>query len=426
MWINIVKYHIVIIIYTYQIVVKNFRKNSSLLKTIDDPFSKVEQRLKALETIVLNQDFPLNASGSQTGKIDLHLHSNSSDGFWTPCGLFLEAYRCGMDTISLTDHDCFDGIVEGFLARDLLHRVTGSEIGFIPGIELSTNYTNDNDGVKEIHVLGYFPSRNFEEFKSYLNKIDIYSEIYLEAFKKCRILRIYEMVQNFNQELPSQVGGALLKLTEFGDPIPPKTIKRGLRRSVSPGRLLTCTGIYEIYHFYMNGKIDEIQDQTFSKAYLKGLVEFMRPYNSPHDVMEKYFGSEQPSAKVGYIGKTEDPEWAVKMIQTMGGIPVLAHPILYPDILPELLEELCPSGLMGVEVISSNTKSQNRDRLDEMKQFIKHRYPNLVITAGSDCHGHSVDRHLDYTPENPMGLSTEFEIFLKNHQQRIVDLLKLN
>ena len=323
------------------------------MKTIDNPFCTMQKRIEALKGILLNQDLQPIPRKSPLGKIDLHLHSNYSDGFWTPTGLFLEAYLLGMEYIGLTDHDCFKGIEEGFAAKNLIYQITGKTISFIPGIEFSTNYIDRCNKIKEIHILGYFPSQNFDEFKTILNNLDIYTEAYLEAFQKCRVLRIYEMVKKFNVELPPLVGGALLDLSKINTPITPKTVKRGLRASVAPGRLLTSTGIYEVYNLCRSGKIDEISDEIFSKEYLKKLIEFMAQINSPHEFMEKYFGKTQPSAKVGYIGKTENPKWAVKTITTMGGIPVLAHPILYVDLLPELLEELSPIGLLGVEVISS-------------------------------------------------------------------------
>ncbi|MFH1932305.1 MAG: PHP domain-containing protein [Pseudomonadota bacterium] len=400
-------------------------KESPFLKKIDNPFCSMEQRLEALEAVLSKQNMPVIAKDLQSRRIDFHLHSNYSDGYWTSSGLFLEAYRRGMSYISLTDHDCFTGIEEGFKARDLIYQVTGKKIGFIPGVEFSTNYIDGSYKIREIHILGYFPSKTFKKFRSHLNKIDIFSEAYLEAFQKCRILRIYEMVKKFNQELPYRVGGTLLALSKIGDPILPKMVKRGLRCSVSPGRLLTCTGVYEILILYKSGRIDEIYDDSFSKDYLEKLTNFMEPFNSPHELMGKYFGNTEPSAKVGYIGKTEDPKWAVKMIQTMGGIPVLAHPILYFDLLHELLEELFPLGLLGVEVISSNATQKDLDQLREMDQFIEKSYPNLVVTAGSDCHGHSVDGKFDYTPNNPMGLRQDFEDLLMKHTHRMIHLFDL-
>ena len=400
----------------------NHDEESSPLKIIDDPFCSMSRRMEALEAILSERTILGIRKSSGEKKIDFHLHSNYSDGFWTPIGLFLAAFRRGMDFISLTDHDCFDGIEEGFEARNLIKRITGKEIAFIPGIEFSTTFSFLGEQMEEVHILGYFPSKNFDEFGLYLTKIDIYSRAYVEAFQKCRVLRIYEMVKKFNEELPPRKGGKLLELSKIAEPISLRTAKRGLRGSVSPGRLLSCTGLYEVFYLNRSGRIDEISDEIFPKAYLAKLNDFIEPRDSPHNLMVKYFGNQQPSAKVGYIGKTEGPKWAVQLIRQMGGIPVLAHPILYPELLEALLKELLPVGLLGVELISSNSAKSDLERIREMDQLVRRSYPDLVVTAGSDCHGHSADGELDYTPNNPMGLSRDFEDLLMKHMDRMTRL----
>jgi predicted metal-dependent phosphoesterase TrpH len=45
---------------------------------------------------------------SQT--IDLHCHSNVSDGLLTPEELVLNAHRCGVKVLALTDHDDLGGL----------------------------------------------------------------------------------------------------------------------------------------------------------------------------------------------------------------------------------------------------------------------------------------------------------------------------
>src|ERR1700674_5247112 len=41
--------------------------------------------------------------------VDLHSHSNHSDGDWTPSGLIDEAKAIGLKLVSLTDHDTVSG-----------------------------------------------------------------------------------------------------------------------------------------------------------------------------------------------------------------------------------------------------------------------------------------------------------------------------
>ncbi len=76
--------------------------------------------------------------------IDLHTHSNYSDGSMTPSELVNYAKNSGLYAISLTDHDTVDGVEEAVCE--------GKKIGLevIRGIELSVK----SDA--ETHILGYF------------------------------------------------------------------------------------------------------------------------------------------------------------------------------------------------------------------------------------------------------------------------------
>ena len=78
-------------------------------------------------------------------KVDLHLHTTYSDGTLTPNELVQLALKNNLEIISITDHDCTDGIDEAMLAS------FNRNLTVIPGIELNTD-TEDGD----IHVLGYF------------------------------------------------------------------------------------------------------------------------------------------------------------------------------------------------------------------------------------------------------------------------------
>jgi predicted metal-dependent phosphoesterase TrpH len=77
--------------------------------------------------------------------VDLHLHSNASDGTDAPGVVVQKAVAAQLTAIALTDHDTLSGIPEAqAFAANL-------PIELIPGVELSV----DHDGVK-IHMLAYF------------------------------------------------------------------------------------------------------------------------------------------------------------------------------------------------------------------------------------------------------------------------------
>jgi predicted metal-dependent phosphoesterase TrpH len=90
--------------------------------------------------------------------IDLHSHTEESDGSCSPAQLIEEARRAGLRTLGITDHDTFTGYDRAVpFAWD-------AGIELICGIELSTKLY----GNRSVHLLGYFldegPSADFREW----------------------------------------------------------------------------------------------------------------------------------------------------------------------------------------------------------------------------------------------------------------------
>lgn len=80
---------------------------------------------------------------SHTPYIDLHVHSNCSDGTFSPSQLVEYALEKGLKAIALTDHDTTEGIEEARAAAQ------NTYLQVIPGIELSTAFLG-----RDIHILG--------------------------------------------------------------------------------------------------------------------------------------------------------------------------------------------------------------------------------------------------------------------------------
>ena len=106
--------------------------------------------------------------------VDLHLHTNASDGRLTPSELVRLAADKGLRQISVSDHDTTEGLEEAFQAAGQL-----PDLRVIPGIELSTDVPGD-----EVHVLGYFVQYQDDEFQQTL-----------ERFRRGRVDRAREMVE---------------------------------------------------------------------------------------------------------------------------------------------------------------------------------------------------------------------------------------
>ena len=108
---------------------------------------------------------------------DLHLHTNFSDGTYSPEELVGHAQRHGLKIISLTDHDTVEGCPRMAAACDQ------AGIEFITGTELTAEVHG-----KELHLLGYFVD---------IGNTRLLGEI--AKFQTVRQNRIREMVARLNQ-----------------------------------------------------------------------------------------------------------------------------------------------------------------------------------------------------------------------------------
>src|SRR6266550_4197939 len=108
---------------------------------------------------------------------DLHLHTNFSDGTYSPEELVSHAQRQGLSALALTDHDTIEGCPRTALACQ------AAAIEFIPGTELTAEQDRD-----ELHILGYF--------------IDIENPRFLleiAQFQDVRQNRVREIVERLNR-----------------------------------------------------------------------------------------------------------------------------------------------------------------------------------------------------------------------------------
>src|SRR3990172_9063073 len=88
----------------------------------------------------------LPGSVSETARVvDLHLHSNASDGCDPPRGVIERAGAAGLKVVALTDHDTVAGLAE---AREECARLG---VEFVEGVELSAAHEG-----RLVHILGHF------------------------------------------------------------------------------------------------------------------------------------------------------------------------------------------------------------------------------------------------------------------------------
>ncbi|MDR1100569.1 MAG: PHP domain-containing protein [Treponema sp.] len=257
--------------------------------------------------------------------IDLHTHSNVSDGELSPAQLIRKAAAEGISAIALTDHDTIAGIE---IARN---EAQALGIRLIPGIEIEISWAPP-PGVSgtgpggEFHLLGLGISRP--------------SPAFLEAIGELSRLR-----EARNREI-------LGRMAELGMAADYEELK-ALAGGYSIGRP----------HFaglLVNRKIAGTREQAFAR------------YLSP--------------GKPLYVPKKGlNFDRAVVVIRESGGIPILAHPMslfVAWGRLPELIRELRDQGLAGLEAWHPSAKPRACRRLEELARSL-----GLYVTEGSDFHG---------------------------------------
>ena len=92
------------------------------------------------------------------GTIDLHVHTNASDGKYTPAELVALAAGNGLNCLAVTDHDTTDGLSEALQSAE-----NYPELTVIPGVEISSHAPGS-----EVHILGYFIDRSDHVFAAEL------------------------------------------------------------------------------------------------------------------------------------------------------------------------------------------------------------------------------------------------------------------
>jgi 3',5'-nucleoside bisphosphate phosphatase len=96
--------------------------------------------------------------------IDLHSHTNESDGTFTPLELVELAMERGIEALAISDHDTFSGFDQALPVA----RSRGLDL--VCGIELSTRVPGTK--LRTVHLLGYFLNQPpTPEFRDWLEEL---------------------------------------------------------------------------------------------------------------------------------------------------------------------------------------------------------------------------------------------------------------
>jgi predicted metal-dependent phosphoesterase TrpH len=127
--------------------------------------------------------------------VDLHLHTNLSDGTLSPTQLINLVVSKNLNIIAITDHDTTNGLEEAQKAGSILKNIT-----IIPGIELST----ETDNV-EIHLLGYGIDVHNLDFQQNLlnlrNEREIHAKKIVEKLQSMGLSITWEQVRSLASDV---------------------------------------------------------------------------------------------------------------------------------------------------------------------------------------------------------------------------------
>ena len=262
-------------------------------------------------------------------KIDLHIHTNVSDGKYAFEEIIDMAAKNNITTISITDHDNI-----GAYTKENIEYAKNKNINLIPGVEISTKINKCG-----IHVLGYNINLNNKELieKLYLSRNS--RHIYLKEVAK--------------------------KLIELGYVVNVEELDK----------VESVTKAHIAEDVVSNLKNKELLMKEFGFIPDKGMFIETLMNEGEKAYVEK---------------KTLSPKEASDIIKHAGGKVVLAHPVAYTyeddlteEDIKKITDDMNPDGIESFYIyVDRNNKVIND--IDRWTKFALKN--NLFMTIGSDFH----------------------------------------
>jgi predicted metal-dependent phosphoesterase TrpH len=259
-------------------------------------------------------------------RIDLHVHSNASDGTDDPAAVVRRAAAAGLDVLALTDHDTQAGIAE---ARAALP----PGLTLVPGMELSCQLelapseepAAEAARTRSVHLLAFLFDPEDPALRAETAQI-----------RDDRTYRAKAMVGKM-RELGADVTWEQVSALAGGGVVGRPHLARALAAS---GAVATPADAFTAEWIADGGR-------AFVDRYAPGLAR------------------------------------AVGLVVAAGGVPVLAHPRSPGyEVSDEVIAGLAGAGLRGIEVFHADHDQSERVRLTQLAKSL-----NLIMTGGSDDHG---------------------------------------
>ena len=221
--------------------------------------------------------------------IDLHTHTNASDGTDSPSELIDKAINRGINILALTDHDTTRGWSEASSA--LLNHSSQSAMKLVLGAEISCQ---DENGIS-IHMLGLLFDPDYQP--------------------------LYEVLERTRENRHSRMERIIARLNEAGIDITLEEVNAQRKGDATLGRPHLADALVARGHVAS-------RDEAFAALL--------------HNKSKFYINHYSPS-----------PVETIKLIKAAGGVAVIAHPLASQrgrTISMDLFESLISAGLDGIEV----------------------------------------------------------------------------
>ena len=261
--------------------------------------------------------------------IDLHIHTNKSDGALSPKEVVEEAIKNRVSAIAIADHDTIDAYSD-----ELFDYAEANNIILVPAVEISTKTKKCG-----IHVLGYNFDLNDQNFREKLEKLRNARHDYLYGVSE--------------------------KLEELGYKVNVSELDK----------IEAVTKAHISLDVISNKENEEILMKNFGHIPNKG------------EFIETVMNEGCPA----YVKKvTITPSEAADLIRSAGGKAVLAHPVAYSyedglteDDILELVKDMKVDAIEG-NYLYVDRNDMMHDDTDKWNTFAKNN--NLISTIGSDFH----------------------------------------
>jgi len=273
--------------------------------------------------------------------VDLHTHSNASDGRDTPAEVIALADRIGLAVVALTDHDTTAGLAEARIAAE-----NYGDLHFVPGIELSAKFFSGT-----LHILGLGIDEEAPDLRALTRNL----------------------VEARNQRNPKIIA----RLEELGMDI-------------------ELSDVLAV----MSGSPTSAKDRIVGRMHIAETLCRKGYVHSTAEAFQRYLGNTGSA----FVDKERlTPREVIDPIHRAGGVAILAHPVHldYENSaqLAIMVRRLVDTGIDGLEVVHpDHSPFQGRACLQLARRL------GVMVTGGSDYHGQAKPHVRLGHPRTPLTL----------------------